>query len=53
MAIKLEGKREIVAEVNETADRAVSLVVADSRGCTVDEKIHTPCGASFGRRDFR
>lgn len=37
MAIKLEGKREIVAEVNETADRAVSLVVADSRGCTVDE----------------
>ena len=37
MAITLEDKQAIVAEVNETANSALSLVVADSRGCTVDE----------------
>ncbi|MCY4427630.1 MAG: 50S ribosomal protein L10 [Halieaceae bacterium] len=37
MAISLEDKQAIVAEVNETANSALSLVVADSRGCTVDE----------------
>ncbi len=37
MALGLEDKKAIVAEVNETAAAALSLVVADSRGCTVDE----------------
>jgi large subunit ribosomal protein L10 len=35
MAIGLEGKKVIVAEVSEVANEALSLVVADSRGCTV------------------
>lgn len=35
MAIRLEGKKAIVAEVNETATNALSLVVADARGVTV------------------
>ncbi len=37
MALGLEDKKAIVAEVNETASSALSLVVADARGCTVDE----------------
>ena len=37
MAIGLEDKKAIVSEVNETATSALSLVIADSRGCTVDE----------------
>ena len=36
MAIGLEDKKAIVAEVNETANSALSLVIADSRGVTVD-----------------
>ena len=36
MAIRLEDKKAIVAEVNETATSALSLVVADARGVTVD-----------------
>ena len=35
MAIGLEEKKAIVAEVNETASNALSLVVADARGVTV------------------
>ena len=35
MAIRLEDKKAIVAEVNETAANALSLVIADSRGVTV------------------
>ena len=35
MAIGLEDKKAIVAEVNETATSALSLVIADSRGVTV------------------
>ena len=35
MAIGLEEKKAIVAEVNETAASALSLVVADARGVTV------------------
>src|SRR6478609_3324420 len=35
MVLALEDKKAIVAEVNEAASRAVSLVVADSRGVTV------------------
>lgn len=37
MAIGLEQKKAIVAEVNETARRATSAVMADYRGVTVDE----------------
>ncbi len=36
MAIGLEDKKAIVAEVNETAISALSLVIADSRGVTVE-----------------
>ena len=36
MAIGLEDKKAIVAEVNETATSALSLVVADARGVTVE-----------------
>lgn len=37
MAIRLEGKKAIVADVNETASNALSLVIADARGVTVDK----------------
>jgi len=37
VAIGLEDKKAIVAEVNETAISALSLVIADSRGVTVDK----------------
>jgi large subunit ribosomal protein L10 len=36
VAIGLEDKKAIVAEVNETATSALSLVIADARGVTVD-----------------
>ena len=36
MAIGLEDKKAIVAEVNETATSALSLVIADARGVNVD-----------------
>jgi large subunit ribosomal protein L10 len=36
VAIRLEDKKAIVAEVNETATSALSLVIADARGVTVD-----------------
>ncbi|WP_110648490.1 50S ribosomal protein L10 [Salinicola peritrichatus] len=35
MALRLEGKKAIVAEVSEAAKDALSVVVADSRGVTV------------------
>lgn len=37
MAIGLEEKKAIVAEVNETAASALSLVIADARGVTVSD----------------
>lgn len=37
MAIGLEDKKAIVESVNTVAAEALSLVVADSRGCTVSE----------------
>ena len=37
MALGLEDKKAIVAEVNEAAKGALSAVVADSRGVTVDK----------------
>jgi large subunit ribosomal protein L10 len=36
VAIALEDKKAIVAEVNETATSALSLVIADARGVSVD-----------------
>ena len=36
MALGLEDKKAIVADVNEVAADALSLVIADSRGCTVE-----------------
>ncbi|CAN0605249.1 unnamed protein product, partial [Ectocarpus sp. 12 AP-2014] len=36
VAIGLEDKKAIVAEVNETATSAMSLVIADARGVSVD-----------------
>lgn len=37
MALGLEDKKAIVADVAETAANALSLVVADARGCTVEQ----------------
>ncbi len=37
MALKLEHKQEIVAEVNEAAGKALSAVLADYRGLTVTQ----------------
>ncbi|ALM51133.1 50S ribosomal protein L10 [Halomonas huangheensis] len=37
MALALEGKKAIVAEVSEVAKDALSVVVADSRGVTVEK----------------
>lgn len=37
MAIGLEDKKAIVADVNETAANALSLVIADARGVTVGD----------------
>ena len=37
MALGLEGKKQIVAEVNETASDALSLVIADARGVDVTD----------------
>lgn len=37
MAIRIEDKRQIVAEVNEAAKSALSAVLADYRGVTVEE----------------
>ncbi len=37
MALRLEGKKQIVAEVNEAAGNALSAVLADYRGLTAEE----------------
>lgn len=37
MALRLEDKQAIVAEVNEAASKALSAVVSDYRGLTVDQ----------------
>lgn len=37
MAIRLEDKKAIVADVNETATNALSLVIADARGVSVSK----------------
>lgn len=45
MAIGLEEKKAIVAEVNETAAGALSLVVADARGVSVSDMTALRAGA--------
>ena len=37
MALLIEGKKQIVAEVNEVASKAFSAVVADYQGLTVEK----------------
>jgi large subunit ribosomal protein L10 len=37
VALGLEDKKAIVADVSETAAQALSLVIADARGCTVSQ----------------
>lgn len=37
MALKLEDKKKIVADVNQVASEALSLVIADARGVTVEK----------------
>jgi large subunit ribosomal protein L10 len=37
VALGLEDKKAIVADVNETAASALSLIIADARGCSVSE----------------
>ena len=37
MALNLDDKKAIVAEVNETAGQALSLVIADARGVDVSD----------------
>ena len=37
MALRLEDKKTIIAEVNEVAGRALSVVIADYRGVTVGD----------------
>jgi large subunit ribosomal protein L10 len=37
VALRLDDKKAIVADVNETAASALSLVIADARGCTVSQ----------------
>ena len=37
MAIRLDDKKQIVSEVNQAAASALSAVLADYRGVTVDE----------------
>ena len=37
MALGLDDKKAIVAEVHDTDTSALSLVIADARGCSVDE----------------
>lgn len=37
MALNLQDKQAIVAEVNEAAKGALSAVIADSRGVTVEK----------------
>ena len=45
MALNLEDKKTIVAEVNEVAGKALSLVIADARGVTVEDMTKLRAGA--------
>ncbi len=53
MALGLEGKKQIVAEVNETASDALSLVVADARGVDVTDMTELRAKAREANIDLR
>lgn len=53
MALRLDDKKAIVADVNETAASALSLVIADARGCTVSEMTELRKLAREARVDMR
>ena len=53
MALGLEGKKQIVAEVNETASDALSLVVADARGVDVTDMTELRAKAREAQVDLR
>ena len=53
MALGLEGKKQIVAEVSETAAGALSLVVADARGVNVTDMTALRAKAREAQIDLR
>lgn len=53
MALGLEGKKQIVAEVNETASDALSLVIADARGVDVTDMTELRAKAREANIDLR
>lgn len=53
MALGLEGKKQIVAQVNETASDALSLVVADARGVDVTDMTELRAKAREANIDLR
>ena len=53
MALGLEGKKQIVADVNETASDALSLVVADARGVDVTDMTELRAKAREANIDLR
>ena len=53
MAIGLEEKKAIVAEVNETAASALSLVIADARGVASNDMTALRASARENRIDLR
>ena len=53
MAIGLEEKKAIVAEVNETAASALSLVIADARGVASKDMTALRASARENRIDLR
>ena len=53
MALGLEGKKQIVAEVSETAANALSLVVADARGVNVTDMTALRAKAREAQIDLR
>ena len=53
MALGLEGKKQIVAEVNESASDALSLVIADARGVDVTDMTELRAKAREANIDLR
>jgi large subunit ribosomal protein L10 len=53
VALGLEGKKQIVAEVNETASDALSLVIADARGVDVTDMTELRAKAREANIDLR
>lgn len=48
MVLRLEDKKAIVAEINEIANRALSLVVVDARGVSVPDMVGIRAEANAG-----